>query len=33
MFHLKRKFVKNKIAVLVNEPNDSLEQISPKTGE
>lgn len=33
MFHLKRKFVKNKIVVLVNEPDDSLEQISPKTDE
>lgn len=33
MFHLKKEFVKNKIAVLVNEPDDSLEQISPNTGE
>lgn len=32
MFHLK-KSVKDKIAVLVNEPDDSLEQISPNTGK
>lgn len=33
MFHLKKESVKNKIVVLVNEPDDFLKQTSPNTSE